>query len=478
MLQSLPVGDDELFMDPAATLIDAAGGRIAMSLPQKTSHAVVVTVVGLVLAFLAVDNAAAQDPPLASIRAPFTCDTEWLGGTRSGHGLNDWNLDINSTERTFAEPQYDLGAPLLAQADGTIVWIGWHVSAGTYVEIDYGDITARYIHVGDDSVPEGLEIDSDVVEGQLFGLLGDTGNATHAHLHLEYFNSRDYDDARAWLLPSANQIQITMDGVPIEPDQAFVSTNCDGVPPASTTTTTTTMTTTTTTTTLPHPFDDIDAASYAYLDVGLLYEFAITTGTSETNFSPAETVTREQMAAFLGRIWLLHHPLEDNPVENNPAENAAESEESDYPFDDVDPSSFAYEHIRTLFDLGITTGTGPRNYSPGDPVDREQMAAFLNRLHSLLDVESNPGLSPANVPEPEPEPAPAFPFGDVRDDSFARNDIESIWRLGITTGTGPRNYSPGNRVDREQMAAFLARLIRLFETVDQAGAESDAIPED
>ncbi|MFT5204362.1 MAG: murein DD-endopeptidase MepM/ murein hydrolase activator NlpD, partial [Candidatus Aldehydirespiratoraceae bacterium] len=156
-------------MDPAATIIDAAGGRITMSLPQKTSHTVVATVVGLVLAFLAVDNAAAQDPPLASIRAPFTCDTEWSGGTRSGHGLNNWNLDINSTERTFAKPQYDLGAPLLAQADGTIVWIGWHVSAGTYVEIDYGDITARYIHVVDDSVPEGLEIDSEVVEGQLFG---------------------------------------------------------------------------------------------------------------------------------------------------------------------------------------------------------------------------------------------------------------------------------------------------------------------
>ncbi len=220
-----------------------------MSLPQKSIRTIAATALVILIGTLAVEQAAAEDPPFAPIRAPFTCATEWSGGTRAGHGLNNWNLDINSTERSFAEPQYDLGAPLLAQADGTIVWIGSHISAGTYVEIDYGEITVRYIHLVNESVPEGLVTGSTLVEGQLFGLLGDTGNATHAHLHLEYFDSKDYDDARAYLLPSSNQIQIAMDGELIDPGETFVSTNCDGNPPPTTTTATTNPTTTNTTTT-------------------------------------------------------------------------------------------------------------------------------------------------------------------------------------------------------------------------------------
>jgi hypothetical protein len=206
--------------------------------------------------------ATAEETELQTLRAPFTCGSEWSGVTRPGHGLNDWNLDLNRTSRTYSDPQHDLGQPLLAQADGTIVWIGWHSSAGTYVEIDYGDITARYIHVVDHSVPEGLEIGSPVVEGQLFGLLGDTGNATHAHLHLEYFDSREYDDARAWLLPAENQIRIAMDGEIIDPGEVFTSTNCDGEPIP-----------TTTTTPPPHPFTDVDEASFAHDDIVLLHDW-------------------------------------------------------------------------------------------------------------------------------------------------------------------------------------------------------------
>ena len=33
--------------------------------------------------------------------------------------------------------------------------------------------------------------------------------------------------------------------------------------------------------------------------------------------------------------------------------------------------------------------------------------------------------------------------------------------LGITLGTAPGSYSPSNPVAREQMASFLARLIRI-----------------
>lgn len=396
------------------------------------------------------DLAAADNSfDFAPIHAPFECGSEWHGGTRPGHGLNDWNLDLNRTSRTYSDPQHDLGQPLIAQADGTIVWIGWHVSAGTYVEIDYGEITVRYIHLVDGSVPDGLAIDSPVVEGQLFGLLGDTGNATHAHLHLEYFDSRDYDDARAWILPDANQIQIRMAGEIIDPWEVFVSTNCGGDPLPTTTTTTTT-----TTTEPPHPFGDVPVESYAYLDVALLWELGITTGTSETTFSPDDLVTREQMAAFLARTWTDLAPADPEP-EPDPAIPA-----EPYPFDDIDPTSYAYEPAALLFDLGVTTGTGARSYDPFATVDREQMAAFLARVHRLF----------ADPPVPS-EDDPPFPLLDVDPASYAAADIELLWRLGITTGTSPTTYSPADPVDRKQMAAFLARLWRLLDDAQDDGGD-------
>lgn len=52
------------------------------------------------------------------------------------------------------------------------------------------------------------------------------------------------------------------------------------------------------------------------------------------------------------------------------------------------------------------------------------------------------------------------PFVDVAG-SFAEGDIACIFGLGITTGTSATTFSPGDSVTREQMAAFLARTIRL-----------------
>ncbi|MEM7143389.1 MAG: S-layer homology domain-containing protein [Actinomycetota bacterium] len=439
-----------------------------MILPQRLRSILAGAVLGgLVSASVFVIAPAGADDTFdfAPIHAPFECGSEWSGTTRPGHGLNDWNLDMNRTSRTFSDPQHDLGQPLLAQADGTIVWIGWHVSAGTYVEIDYGEITARYIHVVDDSVPDHLEIGSRVTSGELFGLLGDTGNATSAHLHLEYFDSRDYDDARAWLLPDSNQIRIRMNGEIIDPGEVFVSTNCDGTPP-----------TTTTTVPPPHPFVDVDPSSFAYLDVALLHEMAITTGTSDTTYSPGDPVDREQMAAFLARvIRTIGVPApepapelaaEETPSDDeSPDDDASADEPSAYPFADVDPSSFAYEDIALLHELEITTGTGPDAYSPADDVDREQMAAFLARVLRLLDPSLDEPVDP--VTEDLDDLALAHlgeaPFEDVDPESFAAADIEFIWRLNVTTGTSESTYSPADDVDREQMAAFLARVLRLLD---------------
>lgn len=176
----------------------------------------------------------------------------------------------------------------------------------------------------------------------------------------------------------------------------------------------------------PDPFVDVSTSSFAFNDIGCIRLLGLTTGTSPTTYSPADTVTREQMAAFLARLYrTLGHTCS--------AETA--------PFGDIS-GSFAEADIACIYALGVTTGVGGNRYDPSGPVTREQMAAFLGRLwrKALGGTCSSGGT----------------PFGDIAG-SFAEADIACIHSLAITTGTSPTTYSPADPVTREQMASFLAR---------------------
>ena len=118
-----------------------------------------------------------------------------------------------------------------------------------------------------------------------------------------------------------------------------------------------------------HPFTDVSATSFAYASVGCIFTLGVTTGTSPTSYSPNQTVTREQMASFVARVYRL---VTGEPCGSVPS------------FVDVLPTSFALRDIGCIADLGITNGTSPTTYSPGDPVTREQMAAFIERLYTSL----------------------------------------------------------------------------------------------
>ena len=99
-------------------------------------------------------------------------------------------------------------------------------------------------------------------------------------------------------------------------------------------------------------------------NVGCIRILGITTGTTASTYSPAQSVTREQMAAFLGRLWrALGNTCSTAPTT----------------FTDID-GSFAEADVACIFHLGITTGTTSATYSPAEFVTREQMAAFIARF--------------------------------------------------------------------------------------------------
>ena len=59
-------------------------------------------------------------------------------------------------------------------------------------------------------------------------------------------------------------------------------------------------------------------------------------------------------------------------------------DEFDQVFSDVSPDNWAYLDINEVYRLGLVNGYGDGTYGPNFPVDRAQMAVYINRVVGLL----------------------------------------------------------------------------------------------
>ena len=165
-------------------------------------------------------------------------------------------------------------------------------------------------------------------------------------------------------------------------------------------------------------------------------------GAASDQYVPEGRVARDAMASFVERLMDAADALDvGDQVRALPAYDGTPA------FADLDGNV----HIRAvsrLADAGIVVG-GPGSapedrYVPGGDVTRAQMATFLDKaLEFLLE---------------EPVTTPDDYYTDDADDVHeARiNDITSV---GIAGGRAPDTYAPRDLVDRDNMAAFLARTL-------------------
>ena len=148
---------------------------------------------------------------------------------------------------------------------------------------------------------------------------------------------------------------------------------------------------------------------------------------SNDRYCPDQTVTREQMAAFLARA--LDLPATDQ----------------DY-FDD-DAGNIFENDINRLAAAGITKGCNPPagdRFCPQVAMSRGQMAAMLARAFGY----------------------PASDIDRFSDDDghLFESDIEKIAAVGVTLGCNPPEndrFCPDAAVTRAAMASFLARALKL-----------------
>jgi murein DD-endopeptidase MepM/ murein hydrolase activator NlpD len=75
-----------------------------------------------------------------------------------------------------------MGAEIVAVADGVVTWSGDRYGYGVMVEINHGNgYATRYAHNSENLVAVGDE----VKKGQIVALMGETGRATGPNLHFE-----------------------------------------------------------------------------------------------------------------------------------------------------------------------------------------------------------------------------------------------------------------------------------------------------
>ena len=154
----------------------------------------------------------------------------------------------------------------------------------------------------------------------------------------------------------------------------------------------------------------------------------VTTGTSETTFSPDMTCDRAQAVTFIWRA--LGSPEPSTTV---------------HPFSDVKSSDYFYKPVIWALENGVTTGTTATTFAPTMKCSRSQIVTFLWRAMGAVEVSAT------------------NPFSDVATGDWFANAV--LWAVAknVTTGTSATTFSPDMACSRGQIVTFLMRAVTTYE---------------
>jgi endoglucanase len=178
-------------------------------------------------------------------------------------------------------------------------------------------------------------------------------------------------------------------------------------------------------------FVDVPDANVHRTAIDCLVQRNIARGVGGDSYAPAGTVTRAQVASMLGNaLGAVDAPLLPSAPDA---------------FDD-DHGSVHEPAIDRLAAAGVLHGTGPRTFAPAAPVTRAQLATMV--VAAAAFAASSLGDGP-----------------DAFDDDAGtvhERATDAAAGAGIVAGTGPRRFSPGLPLRRDQLASVLARALDLL----------------
>ena len=174
---------------------------------------------------------------------------------------------------------------------------------------------------------------------------------------------------------------------------------------------------------LSNPFTDLVENSSYYDPVLWAVKNGITTGTSDTEFSPKADCTRAQIVTFL---WRCAGKPEPATAKHN--------------FVDLVENSSYYKAVLWAVEKGITTGLDKTHFGPKETCTRAQIVTFLWRA--------------AGEPEPSSQ---KHSFEDIVKPSSYYDAVLWAVEKGITTGADATHFAPKDTCTRAQGMTFLYR---------------------
>ena len=182
-------------------------------------------------------------------------------------------------------------------------------------------------------------------------------------------------------------------------------------------------------------FADVSTSDWFYDEVYTVWSEGIMNGTSDTAFSPNNTLTRGMVVTMLYRM------------DGEPSVSTTAT------FTDVSSSAYYYRAVEWAADNDIVNGVGDGKFAPDTAITREQLAAILYRYakHDGRSTSQSKNLSS---------------FSDVSSVSdYATTALQWAVGAGIITGDAGKLMPQGNAT-RAQAAAMFARFMDLDEADD------------
>lgn len=119
------------------------------------------------------------------------------GNITSRFGLRDAPGGVYSTNHKGLDIGYPIGTKIRACESGKVTTAGWVSGYGYCVIIDHGNgMVTLYAHMSKTHCTRGQS----VLRGQVIGEVGNTGNSTGSHLHLEVRVNGKYMDPEKYLV--------------------------------------------------------------------------------------------------------------------------------------------------------------------------------------------------------------------------------------------------------------------------------------
>ena len=171
----------------------------------------------------------------------------------------------------------------------------------------------------------------------------------------------------------------------------------------------------------------MDTSQWYHYDVDFVLENKYMIGYSATEFGTNDPVTRGQIVTILYRMT-------GEPAVSGRSE-----------FKDVPSGEWYCDAVIWGEKNGIVKGYGDGTFGPNDPVTREQLATFLQRYATYMNLDDKPSGSLNS-------------FTDAsKVSSWAMDPVKWAVGHGIVNGTTETTLSPQDTATRVQIAAMIHR---------------------